>query len=330
MNPLCIGFLGGVPRALGAGGLELQMERSAEALERAGQRVVRVECAAPDTPFDILHCFHAEPAMWHFLPHWTRNRCPLVVSPVLPIRPGRDERLLKLSARFPLIRSTARMRREVISQADAVIALTAYEAGVVKAVFGADPARVHVIGNGVDPVDGSAPELPAGVPEGRFALMVGNVSRRKRQVEVARALASRMPLVVVGGITGDGPERSAMERDLASNGAIWLGEIRETGLVRELQRSASALVLLSAAEAQPLAVLESLSVGTPVVASDLPAHRELRAAYPGWLSLVDGPAAVLPALDDLAGAQRGSPPPVPTWDEVAERLLCVYRQVRSA
>ncbi len=327
MDSLCIGFLGGVPRTLGAGGLELQMDRTAAALGRIGHHVVRVECAPDDVGLDVLHAFHAEPAVWHLLPHWTRNRCPLVVSPVLPIQPGRDERLLKLSAHFPLITSTARMRRDVMTKADAVVALTAYEARVTQRVFGADPARVRVIGNGVDPLDGRAGALPDRVPEGRFVLMVGSVSRRKRQVEVARALASRVPLVVVGAITGQGAERVSLERDLTATGAIWLGEIPDPAMVRALQRSASALALFSSAEAQPLAVLESLSVGTPVVASDLPAHRELLAAYPGWLSLVDEPGAVLPAFERLTDAERGPAPSVPSWDDVAERLVEVYQQV---
>lgn len=319
--PLAVGFIGGVPRALGGGGLELQMERTARALERAGHEVVTVEAAPPGAELDVLHGFHAEPAIWHLLPHWSRSRCPLVCSPVLPIRPGRDERALRLSARLPVV-TTARMRREVLARADAVVALTEYERGVIVGVFGADPAVVEVIGNGVDPVPDA--DLPRGLPKGDFLLMAGTVSPRKRQVDVARAAAGRVPVVVAGGLQGDAGERAALEAGLRSARAVWLGELQDGAQVRALQGAAAALVLLSEAEAQPLAVLEALAAATPVIASDLPAHRELRDRHPGWISLIDGPDQVVGAWADLAGRARGPAPELDTWDTVAERLVGVY------
>jgi glycosyltransferase involved in cell wall biosynthesis len=304
------------------------MDSTAAALSGLGHDVERVECSAPDRRLDVLHAFHAEPAVWQFAPHWSRNRCPLVVSPVLPIRPGRDARLLWISARVPGLVTTARMRREVISQADAVVAQSEYERDVTRRVFGADPARTQVIGNAVERVDADGASLPAGVPDRDFLLMVGGVSHRKQQVEVARAVAHRAPLVVVGGLVGDARERAELERDLVASGAIWLGEIRDERVVRALQRSAAALVLLSVAEAQPLVLLEALSVATPVIASDLPAHRELRARHPGWVALVQGPEEVLGAANQLAarGVPR-EPPEVDTWTDVAERLVAVYEGV---
>jgi glycosyltransferase involved in cell wall biosynthesis len=321
VDALTVGFTGGVPSVLGGGGLELQMERTAAALRELGHRVTHVDCAPPGTELDVLHGFHAEPALWQLLPHWSRSRCALVCSPVLPIRPGRDERMLRVSARLPVI-TTARMRREVIARADALVALTEYERGVLVSVFGADPARVEVVGNGVDPAPEAPP--PGGLPAGDFLLMAGTVSARKRQVEVARALAGQVPVVVAGGVAGEAAERAGLERQLRSSGAVWLGEVRDGAELRALQRAAAAVVLLSRAEAQPLVLLEALAAGTPVVASDLPAHRELAERHPGWVALARRPGDVLAAWRRLAGEARGPAPRIDTWGAVAARLADVY------
>src|SRR4051794_9012145 len=102
MSELSIGFLGGVPPALGGGGLELQRQRTAAALDARGAQVIDVEAAGPDASFDVLHAFGAEPGTWQTLSHWTRNRCPLVVSPVIVIGPGRADYAQRLSSRVPV------------------------------------------------------------------------------------------------------------------------------------------------------------------------------------------------------------------------------------
>ncbi len=76
VSALTLGFVGGVPAVMGGGGLEIQIAQTARALEGLGHRVVRLECAAADDGIDVVHGFHAEPALWHWLPHWTRERPP--------------------------------------------------------------------------------------------------------------------------------------------------------------------------------------------------------------------------------------------------------------
>jgi glycosyltransferase involved in cell wall biosynthesis len=321
---LTLGFVGGVPPVMGGGGLEIQIAQTARALEELGHRVVRLECAAADDEIDVLHGFHAEPALWHWLPHWTRERRPLVVSPVLPVRPGAEVARLFAATRLPGVVTTARMRRDVMRAADAVIALTEFERRLVGRVFGAPLERTVVVGNGVLPVPSAPPPIEVG--EAPYVLLLGNVSRRKRQADVLAALAGRRA-VVAGALRDEGPEADAFHRAVRAAGAVWLGPVGDPAVVRGLLERAEALVLISAAEAQPLVVLEALSAGTPAVVSDLPAHRELAAAHPGWIELAREPAGVVAALDALAQATRPAPARVPTWRDVAEQLVEVYRRV---
>ena len=80
-----IGILGGVPPALGGGGLEVQLARTAAALAVRGHEIVRVECAPADAEWDVLHAFGAEGNVQFALEHWTRARTPLVISPVIVV-----------------------------------------------------------------------------------------------------------------------------------------------------------------------------------------------------------------------------------------------------
>lgn len=323
---LDIAMLGGVPRVMGGGGLEVQVDSTRAALERRGHRVRELHALGPDDVFDVLHAFHSEPLLDGLLPHWKRNRTPLIVSPVLPIGPGRERRLLWLSARAPGPISTARMRRRVLARADAIVALTEFERAVLRDVFAAPVSRISVIGNGVEPVE-IVVDLPSAwqLPDRPYMLMVGNVSRRKRQADVLR-VSGQHPVVVVGGLLDEnGPE---FGRLVAASGSRWLGSVGDPAQVRALQARAGALVLLSDAEALSLSVLESLSAGTPVIVSDLPSHRELAQAYPGWVWLVERAQQVGSAFEHiLAAPPRAAPPAIPDWDVIASRLEALYVDV---
>jgi glycosyltransferase involved in cell wall biosynthesis len=299
------------------------MARTAAGLERLGHAVVWVDAAAPESGFDLLHAFGSEPAVWHQLRHWTRNPAPLVVTPVVVIARPWEGNLMRLSARLPHVLTSARMRAQLVRRADVLVAGTSYERRLLGRVLGADLVRTVVIGNGADPVEAADP--PAHLPEDPFVVMVGAVSERKRQAETLRALAGQVPAVIAGGYAGSRQRRADWERTVADTGALWLGNVEPT-LLASVRARALALVHLSAAETQSLAVMEALAQGLPCVLSDIPGHRELQDAYPGWVRVVGGPGEVLAALSDLrAEAPAGEAPAVPTWTDVARELSAVYR-----
>jgi glycosyltransferase involved in cell wall biosynthesis len=316
-----VALLGGLPPALGGGGLEVQMERTARALAARGHTVVRLDRDPNAAGWDVLHAFGAEGNVQFFLEHWTRNRSPLVISPVLVVSPGREELALKAMSRAPGPATHAGERRRALRRADVLVAITGYERDVLRAVTGNVP--VEVVPNGVDPVEPAAGDGPAG-----HALLLGTVSERKRQREVVAALAGAGPIVVAGGFHGSDAERAAFESAVAAAGADWLGEVRDPRRVARLQRDAAALVHFSRAEVQSLAVLETLAQGTPVVLSDIPSHRELAAEHPRHVRIAGSLEELAPAVAQLRGERPGGPPPeVPTWDDVAARLEAIYRRL---
>ena len=85
-------------------------------------------------------------------------------------------------------------------------------------------------------------------------------------------------------------------------------------LLAALISGASALLSPSLAEGYDLPVAEALSLGTPVIASDIPAHRELAAAAT-LLDPFDGPAW-LGAIEAATGATTRRPPVAgPRWED---------------
>jgi glycosyltransferase involved in cell wall biosynthesis len=68
-----------------------------------------------------------------------------------------------------------------------------------------------------------------------------------------------------------------------------IGRCSDTELSAHL-RSARALLFPSLVEGFGLPLIEALSLGTPVIASDLPVFRELSLDIPTYLDPIDGPA----------------------------------------
>ena len=156
-----------------------------------------------------------------------------------------------------------------------------------------------------------------GLPE-RYLLWVGRLTTpdpRKRVAALVRAPRT-MPLVLVGAAGSWAHELP----DVTLTGALSDDELAA------IYSGAHALVFPSDDEGFGLPPVEALACGTPVVASDVPALREV----------LDG-RAVLRPVDDIEGliaaaeaAQRPAPaPPAWTWEEAATATWEVYAQAAA-
>jgi glycosyltransferase involved in cell wall biosynthesis len=163
------------------------------------------------------------------------------------------------------VRALRRSRDTALRRATSVICPSAYLRDMAVA-WGIPPERVLVIPNPV-------PDLP-GLPsreEARAALDIdgptlafaGRISRQK-SLEIGMEAVSKVAGVRLL-VAGDGPELEEMERQ-ATDRVRFLGPLRREEVLR-LFRAADASLLSSTWENFPHTVVESLAVGTPVIAT---------------------------------------------------------------
>lgn len=154
---------------------------------------------------------------------------------------------------------------------------------------------VHLVENGVDRSVFAPLDLRAGAP---VLLVVGRLHPQKRVDRSIRLLTEFPGATLV--LAGDGPDRGALEglaRDLGVSGRVrFLGSV-DRSRVPDLYAGADVSLLTSQwREGLPMAVLESLACGTPVVTA------RSTAPVAGAGSAVLRVDASNPA--DLAGAVR--------------------------
>jgi glycosyltransferase involved in cell wall biosynthesis len=225
--------------------------------------------------------------------------------------------------------------RLALGRADRVICVSHSERRILATHLGLAPDLVTVIPNGVDTrLLRRAEPFPVTVP---VVLALGRLERYKRVDRALEAMAKvTQPAQLV--VIGDGPARLYLERQAADLGLSgdavrFLGRLDDHEVQRWLA-TARVVVSLSEIEAFGLTVLEGLITRSRVVASDIPAYREVADSLPGAairLLPATADARELAEQFDTALADPRPPPLVSAvdWSEVARQTREVYLEVLS-
>jgi glycosyltransferase involved in cell wall biosynthesis len=244
-----------------------------------------------------------------------RSGCPTVVTLHDLVALKRRSEYLRTGMRFGL-------RYMAAQHADRIIVPTNVVAGDVEGLLGVMPDRITVIAEAVDAALGPRKEAEIaqvrsryGLPK-RYLLWVGGLQHpdpRKRVAALAAAPRT-MPLVLTGA---------------AREWAHELPDVTVTGQVSDdelaaLYSGAHALVFPSDDEGFGLPTIEALACGTPVVACDTPAVREVLGERATFVPRGDMEALLAAAAD----AKRPAPPPPSwSWNDAAKATWRVYREV---
>jgi glycosyltransferase involved in cell wall biosynthesis len=113
----------------------------------------------------------------------------------------------------------------------------------------------------------------------RYIVQVSRLVPEKRQLDLIAAFnAAKLPdwkLLLVGGAQGSQHYANRVREQCAANATIINTGFLTPPEVQELLSHAGIFALPSSHEGLPIALLEAMVLGTPVLASDIPANREM-------------------------------------------------------
>lgn len=217
----------------------------------------------------------------------------------------------------------------ILEAASLVLTPSHYTADDLRRSLGINAERIRVVPNGVDEfffgVAGDAPPVPR-----PFILFVGTPEPRKnlgRLAEAVHALRSRgrPETLVIAGSDGWGGI------DLAGSAVTMLGRVPDA-MLRSLYAHASCLAIPSLHEGFGLPAVEAMAAGTPVVASDRGALREVTGGAAVLVDPMDADAiasGIMEAIEDrerLSALGRVRARSF-TWSRSAELLAQAYREL---
>jgi glycosyltransferase involved in cell wall biosynthesis len=174
------------------------------------------------------------------------------------------------------------------------LAIVACAPGVGEALVENGLAVRATVANGIspppEPADRAALERAWRIPPGtKLVICVGRLAAAKDQATAIRALAG-VPNAVLA-LVGDGPLKAELQREarLASVGdrVVFAGARHDA---RALIGAADAAVSSSRSEGLPLAVLEALAAGTPLVVTDIRGNRDVLGSAAAALMVSPGDA----------------------------------------
>jgi len=196
--------------------------------------------------------------------------------------------------------------------------------------LGIPEERIAVIRHGMAPVFASAPSaaslawVEAHLGTRPFVLTAGVPSRKKGSDILLKAWAR---------IERDMPEARLVwagwwprPSDRLPGRVVPLGQVADSHLAA-LYRRACAVVAPSRYEGYSLCVAEALAAGTPVIASDIPAHREFGSKAVHLFRSEDHDELAQRLLAGLEGSLARERVPFPRWEECARAHVEVYTRV---
>lgn len=324
------------PFAFAHGGLQTQIVQTRQALETLGVEVEFLRWWDQNQTGDILHFFGRLSTSNLQLAQGKGMK--VVLAELLTEQGSRSKRQLGLQRMVRLMVERTRLRRLPFLTlgsyplADACVALTEWEGSLMRTLYGAPPAKVHVVPNGVEAAFLNS--QPA--QRGPWLVCTATITERKRVLELAEAaVCAQTPLWVIGKPYSESDAYARRFCSLAQAHPRTLryeGPIQDREKLARMYRKARGFVLLSAMESLSLSALEAAACECPLLLSRLPWATTFFRESACYCPITSPAARTAAFLRQFYDAAPGLKPPAKplTWLEVGRQLKRLYETLLSA
>jgi glycosyltransferase involved in cell wall biosynthesis len=175
-----------------------------------------------------------------------------------------------------------------------------------------------------------------GLTPRRYVIQVSRLVPEKRQLDLIKAFNAAglqgWKLLLVGGAQGSQRYADLVREQIADKPSIVNTGFLSPPEVQELLMHAGIFALPSSHEGLPIALLEAMKLGTPVLASDIPANREMRLDEASYFPVGDTQtlahrlhelAAITPEQRALIAKRLAGSCARYDWDAIAESTFKV-------
>lgn len=248
---------------------------------------------------DIVHC-HTWYSQFGGILARKNYGIPLVVTvhSLEPLRPWKRE---QLGGGYDF---SLWVEKTALEMADAIIAVSQGTKADIERLYDVDPARVHVIYNGIDleeyrKVESTAALKRHGINDKKpYLLFVGRITRQKGIIHLVRAIPfidAGLQIVLCAGA----PDTPAIAEEMKiavkeakakHSDVIWIEEMVDKATAIELYSHAAVFCCPSIYEPFGIINLEAMACETPVVASSVGGIKEV---------VVDGETGFLVPLEQM-------------------------------
>jgi len=320
------------PFILAHGGFSIQIRSTHDALIEQGVDVSYLAWWKDRPKPDIIHYFGPCPA-W-YLRFAREQGIKTVVTQLhtsLGSRPGWLHSLQGAAigaVKWVIPPVAGRLGWDAYDLPDAFVAVTTYEAGLIRDVFRSKATRFFVVPNGADEIFFRSETSPR---EDWFVAAAA-IAEHKRMAELAAA-------ATLAGIRLKMLGKPYSERDpyfarflsevQGSGGKVeWCGEVKSRVGLADYYHRARGFILPSTRESLSLSAVEAAASGCRLFLTDLPWARSAFGGSAEYLPNSSNPVILAEGIMQLLkDKQPEVRPEVWSWNKVADRLHEVYRSV---
>lgn len=321
------------------GGFEVQQLQTIHALRDAGIRVEMLDLWKSSYDIDLIHLFGSEVGHVQLASHLKSRGVPYVTSAMFMPQQSRWKHWIFHGIKNFIPNTALSQRIRILENSSHIITLTNWESHAIRTLLNIKDVECTVVPNGVEERFFTASkELFVNTHHlDDFVLCVSRVEHRKNQLRLARAMANTgIPTVFVGpmaemGVKGETLYLKEFEDVVNSSPTLhWLGGIDHADpMLASAFAAARVHVLPTYIDAQGMVTTEAAAAGCSIVVGDIPTQRELYGDSVRYVNPFDE-SHIAKVVKSVYAEPRGSirPPAslMPSWAEVAQKLIVVYEK----